>query len=478
MGFGNVFFWISLCLMVLLVFFERKDPKTLWAWLLVLTFMPAAGLLLYVLAGQNYRRKKLFHLKEMEDELQQTLTVQERLLALPGRPVAGREMAGFDSLIRYNLQAADAVLTVDNSWEIFTEGKALYGELTAQIRAAEAYIHILSYIIRRDEVFAALEEELAKKAAAGVKVRLLVDAMGTRQLRRKDLERLRQKGIQVGVFFPAVLGRLQPRINYRNHRKIIVIDGRAGFIGGFNIGREYVGKDEKLGHWRDTHLELTGSAALLLNVRFAQDWNYACREDLFADRTLFVPRPEAYRGHALVQIIASGPDSRWQNIRNNYVRLFHMARKRIYIQTPYFIPDEAVLQALRMAALSGVDVRLMIPCKPDHPFVYRATCSYAGELLDAGARCFRYMDGFLHAKCVVVDGLACCCGTANMDIRSFCLNFEVNAVIYDRALAERMEDIFREDLRACQEITKEAYAKRGLGVRLGEQFSRLLSPIL
>lgn len=478
MEFGNLFFWISLCLMVLLVFFERKDPKTLWAWLLVLTFMPAAGLLLYVLAGQNYRRKKLFHLKEMEDELQQTLAVQERLMALPGKSVTEPEMAQFDRLIRYNLQAADAVLTVDNRWEIFTEGKALYGELTAQIRAAKTYIHILSYIIRRDEVFAALEEELAEKAAEGVTVRLLVDAMGTRALGRRDYKRLRQKGIQVGIFFPAVLGRLQPRLNYRNHRKIIVVDGRVGFIGGFNIGREYLGKDKKLGHWRDTHLKLTGSAALLLNVRFAQDWNYACREDLFAQRALFAPRAGDYQGHALVQIIASGPDSRWQHIRNNYVRLFHGARKRIYIQTPYFVPDEAVLQALRMAALSGVDVRLMIPCKPDHPFVYRATCAYAGELLEAGARCFRYMDGFLHAKCVVVDGLACCCGTANLDIRSFCLNFEVNAVIYDRALAGQMEEIFREDLKSCQEITREAYGKRGLGVRLGEQFSRLLSPIL
>ena len=218
MEFGNLFFWISLCLMVLLVFFERKDPKTLWAWLLVLTFMPAAGLLLYVLAGQNYRRKKLFHLKEMEDELQQTLAVQERLMALPGKSVTEPEMAQFDSLIRYNLQAADAVLTVDNRWEIFTEGKALYGELTTQIRAAKTYIHILSYIIRRDEVFAVLEEELAKKAAEGVTVRLLVDAMGTRTLGRRDYKRLRQKGIQVGIFFPAVLGRLQPRLNYRNHQ--------------------------------------------------------------------------------------------------------------------------------------------------------------------------------------------------------------------------------------------------------------------
>ena len=227
-GIGNLFSWISLCLMVLLVFFERKDPKTLWAWLLVLTFLTpaaAAGLLLYVLAGQNYRRKKLFHLKEMEDELQQTLAVQERLMALPGKSVTEPEMAQFDSLIRYNLQAADAVLTVDNRWEIFTEGKALYGELTAQIRAAKTYIHILSYIIRRDEVFAALEEELAEKAAEGVTVRLLVDAMGTRALGRRDYKRLRQKGIQVGIFFPAVLGRLQPAAqlpespgNYRGGR--------------------------------------------------------------------------------------------------------------------------------------------------------------------------------------------------------------------------------------------------------------------
>lgn len=294
----------------------------------------------------------------------------------------------------------------------------------------------------------------------------------------KDLKRLRDKGIRIEEFFPAVLGKLHLRFNYRNHRKIIVIDGRLGYVGGFNIGREYLGRDRRMGYWRDTHLKLRGSSAISLNLRFILDWNYAAKDNLFGNRKFFRPREADYLGEVPVQIISSGPDSRWQNIRNNYLRLFNMARKNIYIQTPYFIPDETILQSLRMAALSGVDVRIMIPCKPDHPFVYWATYSYIGDMLEAGAKCYTYDNGFLHAKSVAVDGMAVCCGTANMDIRSFKLNFEVNATIYDKGTASRMEEIFRTDLMRCTEIFAENYRKRGLFTRFKEQFSRLLSPIL
>lgn len=304
---------------------------------------------------------------------------------------------------------------------------------------------------------------------------------------QKRWEQLEKAGVKVGVFFPALLGRLNLRINYRNHRKIVVIDGNIGYVGGFNIGREYISRDPKFGYWRDTHLRITGDAVVSLQIRFALDWNYATHENLFTNMAYFEPQDRADLVRAMqtgekrllaIQIVASGPDTLDRQIRNNYLELFHKARKNIYIQTPYFVPDDAILSALKIAARSGVDVRLMIPCKPDHPFVYWATYSYAGDLLQAGARCYVYDNGFLHAKGVMVDGRVSCYGTANMDIRSFELNFEVNATIYDEEVTRELEEIFRNDLYHCREITPEVYEKRSLLIRVKEQGSRLLSPLL
>ena len=279
-------------------------------------------------------------------------------------------------------------------------------------------------------------------------------------------------------FFPALLGNLQLRVNYRNHRKIVVIDGRIGFIGGFNIGREYLGKSGRFGYWRDTHICIEGSAVTSLAVRFVLDWNYAAGENLFLEDRLFA-LPEYVRGGKdPVQIISSGPDSSSKEIRDNYLRLIHMARRNIYIQTPYFIPDDDIRDALIIAAKSGIDVRLMIPCKPDHPFVYWATYSYMGELVEAGARCYTYDNGFLHSKCLCADGLVSCMGTANMDIRSFSLNFEVNAVIYSAATTRRLEEAFENDMTKCTLITRKLYEQRSLLVRGKEQFCRLFSPVL
>ena len=260
-----------------------------------------------------------------------------------------------------------------------------------------------------------------------------------------------------------------------------MIDGHVGYVGGFNIGREYLGRDPKFGYWRDTHLKLTGDAVISLQIRFALDWNYAAKENLFRDSRYFadnrVPREQFYDPLG-IQIITSGPDSQQRQIRDNYLQLIHRARHHIYIQTPYFVPDDAVLSALKIAAESGIDVRLMIPCKPDHPFVYWATYSYVGEMVAAGARCYTYENGFLHAKGLMVDSRVSCYGTANMDIRSFELNFEVNATIFDEESTERLEEIFLEDLTRCREVTKEVYEARGLWVRIREQGSRLLSPLL
>ena len=254
----------------------------------------------------------------------------------------------------------------------------------------DIFIHIQYYIIKDDELFASIVPILKDRVHHGVEVRILYDGMGGRFMSRRQWQKLQREGIRVACFFPPFLGRLNLRVNYRNHRKIVVIDGNLGYVGGFNIGKEYISKDPKFGYWRDTHLKIRGDAALSLQIRFALDWNYTVHENLFLFGKYFEEPPEdemlgkqenrsqiarasgQRTDNVRIQIISSGPDTRTKNIRDNYLELFHKAKDHIYIQTPYFVPDDAVLSALKIAALSGVDVRLMIPCKPDHPFVYWA----------------------------------------------------------------------------------------------------------
>ena len=390
-----------------------------------------------------------------------------------------KTMEDFIGLIRYNLETAGAVLTYRNQVRIFTDGRSKFAELGRQLRAARRFIHIQYYIIKNDEVFGSIAPILMEKARQGVEVRILYDGMGGRFMPQKRWEQLRSAGVKVAAFVPVLPGRLNLRINYRNHRKIAVIDGRVGFVGGFNIGREYISKDSRFGYWRDTHLEIMGDAAAGLQILFALDWNKAAGENLFQKAGYFETEPGNGGEEGIpIQIVASGPDAREPYVRNNYLELFYKARRHFYIQTPYFIPDAAVLSALKTAALSGVRVCLMIPCKPDHPFVYGATRAYAGELLNYGVRCYIYENGFLHSKAVMVDGAVSCCGTANMDIRSFKLNFEVNAVVYDSGVTGQLEQAFLDDLPYCRELTREDYQRRGVITRFKERLGRLFSPLL
>lgn len=472
---GNLLFW-NLFFAIAIVFFERRDPKSVWAWLLLLFFLPGVGFLFYLLLGTDMHKRKMFRQKELRDSLHEIIRDQE--LSLDSGSGGGADIDRFKDLIRYNMKTADAVLLRNNDIDILTDGNQKFEALLKDLEKAEHFIHLQYYIIRNDVLFDRIAEVLKRKAAEGVVVRVLFDGMGCRSVKRGCWKRLEKAGIRTAEFFPAILGRLQLRINYRNHRKIVVIDNRVAYVGGFNIGREYIDLDEKFGHWRDTHLRISGVGVLGLQMRFILDWDYAAGEDLFSHAELFAEPPEGKRDHCDLQIISSGPDNSLEQIRDNYIRLITKARERICIQTPYFIPDEAVLNALLIAVRSGIEVNLMIPCKPDHPFVYWATYSYMGQLLQAGANCYTYDNGFLHSKGIIVDGEIFCYGTANMDIRSFALNFEVNAVVYSKEKAEEMERIFREDLGYCTKITRDIYEARDLKVRFREQVCRLMSPLL
>lgn len=470
--------FLNLLFAIIIVFFERRDPKSVWAWLLLLFFIPGIGFVFYLFLGQNMRKRKRFRVKEIEDHLSEAIRQQEHQIQTRELQQYDSQIGRFTDLIMYNLETSGAVLTNDNDVDFFTDGREKFAALAEDIRKAEHFIHIQYYIIRNDELFQNLVELLKQKAAEGVEVRILFDAMGCRRMKHSYWEKLNAAGIMTAEFFPALFRRLQLRINYRNHRKIVVIDNKVAYVGGFNIGREYVDLDQRFGHWRDTHLRIRGSGVTGLALRFILDWNYASRENLINSQMLFEGIEPGKRDYCELQIITSGPDNTAEQIRDNYLRLISKAEKSIYIQTPYFIPDEAIFDALKIAARSGIEVNIMIPCKPDHPFVYWATLSYVGELVMSGAKCYVYNNGFLHSKGMIVDCSVLCYGTANMDIRSFALNFEVNAVLYSQEKAYEMEKIFREDLKVCTRITKERYAGRKLDVRFKEQVCRLLSPLL
>ena len=470
--------FLNLVLGVMIVFFQRKDAKSVWAWLLILYFIPILGFVFYLLIGTDMHKKKMFRTKEIEDKLSDAIRKQETVIRSRELAVSYPEMENYSDLVLYNLHASEAILTDDNRVDFFVDGREKFSALAEDIQKAEKSIHIQYYIIGNDELFAALRELLKQKIKEGVEVRILFDAMGCRRVSRSFWKELKREGFLVGEFFPAVFGPLQLRVNYRNHRKIVVIDGKIGYTGGFNLAREYVSLDPKFGYWRDTHMRIMGSAVSALQARFILDWNFAVRDKaLIFDR--YMAEPEADIDAACpVQVITSGPDSGNKSIRDTYLRMIHKARKSIYIQTPYFIPDEAIMSAMLIAIRSGVEVSVMIPCKPDHPFVYWATYSYVGELVMQGAKCYTYEEGFIHAKGIVVDELVLCYGTANMDIRSFALNFEVNAIIYNKVKAEEMLGYFKEDLKHSKLITKNIYAGRSPWIRFKEQVSRLLSPLL
>ena len=470
--------WVDMIFAIIIVFFERRSPKSVWAWLLVMVFLPGVGFIFYLFLGQDMHKRKMFRIKELEDKLSEAIHIQERQAKSMELEKMDKNLQGFSDLIYYNLQSSGAVLTDDNDVDIFTDGNDKFEALLEDLEQAKSFIHLEYYIIKKDELFERIVEVLERKVAQGVEVRVLFDAMGSRTVRHSYWKQLRKKGIRTAEFFPAILGRFQLRINYRNHRKIVVIDNKVAYVGGFNVGKEYIDRDPKFGHWRDTHLRIQGTAVMSLQLRFILDWNYAAKEDLLAEKKLFEGLELGKRDQVEMQIVSSGPDNTLEQIRDNYLRLFAKAKEHIYIQTPYFIPDDTLLDTLLLAIRSGVEVYLMIPCMQDHPFIYWATYSYVGELVRAGANCYTYDNGFLHAKGVCVDGKAFCYGTANMDIRSFALNFEVNAVVYDKALSEKMEAIFREDLKDCTHITKELYESRSLPIRIKEQFCRLLSPLL
>ncbi|MDD1719026.1 MAG: cardiolipin synthase [Methanoregulaceae archaeon] len=471
----DIFLIINIFLIVGLVFFERRNPTAALGWVLILLVIPILGFFLYLVFGQNFYKKKLSKIKA-EDDLELHTIIAEQKAELADRRIhlPDKRLESYRGMISMLLENNMAYLSQNNLVTVFDDGNALYSDLLAAIGKARHHIHMEYYIIRNDELGRKVVSALAAKAREGVEVRLLCDGLGTK-LPKKVLQELRSAGGKTAFFFPSLIPVINLRMNYRNHRKIAVIDGTTGVIGGFNIGDEYLGKGP-LGYWRDAALKVEGWAVYSMQMRFLMDWNYASGDTLGFSPGYF---PEfAGSGSVAMQVVSSGPDARWNQIKAGYLKLINSAKESVYIQSPYFIPDESVLDALRIAALSGVDVRIMIPVKPDHPFVYWSGYSFIGDLLDSGVKAYTYDNGFIHAKTVVVDGIVASVGSANWDVRSFRLNFEANAFVYDTQCAGRLKDLFERDLAGCTEITQERYKARPIRVKFKESISRLFSPLL
>lgn len=472
-----VIYAINFMIAFAIIFLERKNPSASLAWIMVLFMLPGVGIFLYILLSQNISRQKIFRLSTFEAEVIDSALSDQITDIKQGKYIFSNCQAEkWRDMVLLHLRYSGAFYSQDNSVAVYTEGHKKFNALFEEIENAKRSVHVMYYIVKKDSMGYALIDALTSKAKEGLEVRLLIDALGGRQISRKMLKPFTDAGGKFAFFFPPKLKYLTLKLNYRNHRKLVVIDGKIGYLGGFNVADEYMGRSKKFGNWRDTHLRLTGSCVQDLNARFLLDWRSASKEPLMLASAFFNEIID--EGSTGVQIVSCGPDSRRSEIKRGYLKMISSAKNNIYIQTPYFVPDSSITESLKNAISSGVDVRIMIPSMPDHMFVYWATYSYVGDLLRHGARIFIYNNGFLHAKNICVDGEVASVGSANFDMRSFYLNFEVNAFIYDECEVCKLEDIFEKDMDHSEELTWEKYCNRSLIIKFKESISRLLSDLL
>lgn len=473
----STLFVLNIIIAFIIIFLERKDPSSTLAWIMLLFILPGVGIFLYMAFSQNIARQKIFKLYENEQAILEVPSLNQKDAIERGEFEFQNPMGDkWKSLIKLNQAYGSSFYTQNNNIDIFTDGNEKMDALFKDIDRAKESIHIEYFIVKKDIVGDTMLKKLIKKAREGVKVRLLVDALGSWRINKRLVRKLIECGGSYAEFFPTKWKILNSKINYRNHRKLTIIDNKIGYIGGFNIAREYIGRKRKFGYWRDTHIRIKGDSVFDLNTRFLMDWRSASNEEVNIEEVFF--DYESNNGDVGIQIVSSGPDAVHEEIKRAFLKMITMAKRSIYIQTPYFIPDAPILEALKMAVQSGVDVRIMIPSIPDHMFVYWATYSYIAEIIEVGGRVHIYQNGFLHAKTMVVDGEVATVGSANFDRRSFRLNFEANAFIFDRQESLKLENYFLEDIKLSSILTKEKYEDRGTVIKLKEAVSRLLSDIL
>lgn len=475
---SNLFILMNLALAFFILFYERKTASAAWAWILVLFFIPILGFILYLLFGKPLRQERLnrplaCENPDFKEMMKQQLDAMKAGVFQVSSPAA-QEMR---DLIQMNLARTDAPLSTATDIQIFNDGVRKFEALFEDIRKAQDHIHLQYFILKDDDLGKQLLELLTEKARQGVKVLFLYDDLGSRNLPKSFFDDFAAAGGRTAAFLPAMLTTINPRLNHRNHRKLVVVDGSIGYIGGFNVGDEYVGNTTELGYWRDTHLRIKGPIVHSLQNRFFTDWNQAGDRYPMKYAEKYFPKMDNQTGAAM-QIVASGPLETHEDIKYGFLKLIHHARASIYLQTPYFIPDKSIMDALRTAALGGVDVQIMIPDKADHIFVHSATLSFVHDLLQDGVKVYSYKNGFLHAKTLIIDEKVYSVGSANMDIRSFALNFELNAFVYDESSALEMTELFFRDKKLSVELTEETFENQTWKEKVKQAIAKLVSPIL
>ncbi len=456
---------------------KNRSPNQTLVWVLALVFVPMLGLIFYLNIGQGYQRRKRYARKGSVDlartrdmpPYQEEPAVGEALIQAHGRHPKVQ-------LMRLLLANSKAQLSQRNRVKLLQNGKETYPALLEAMAQAKHHIHLQYYILEGGKISQQIAQCLKAKAEAGVEVRLLYDAFGSLELPGSYLRDLEASGVKTAAFGSIRFPFFAHNLNYRNHRKVVVIDGKVGFTGGVNISDKYLRDDPELGLWRDTHLRVEGEAVHGLQAIFLNDWNYVQDEEEIQGPAYF---PQEFPSQGpLVQVAPSGPDSPWWGILQAYFSAIALAEEHVYISTPYFIPDSALRMVLTTKAMSGVDVRILLPGRSDIPIQWYAAFSFVEELLSAGVKVYRYQRGFNHGKIMAVDGHFASVGTANMDLRSFRKNFEVNAFVYDAAFTQRLEQDFLADLADSELLDYETYRRRPRRQKVAEALGRLVSPAL
>jgi cardiolipin synthase len=465
--------------MMVFVVMENRRPQATLAWMLVLFFAPGIGLLIYLFFGRDTKafskRSKLL-MQDLEANarplLSPILSRQDAELARLESESLGRKRLAM--LVRRNSLSA---LTTRNRVQIQQNATEFYPSLIEDMKAAQHSIHLQYFIWGVDAFTDGLKQILIEKARAGVEVRLLYDPQGSQaHVGRRYVKEMLAQGVRMAPTSPRYH---LHTISYRNHRKITVIDGVIGYTGGMNMGQEHLDGGAGFDSWRDTQVRLVGESVTVLQAVFMVDWYNAVGENLFYEKYFPTAPDESAEAHVPVQILTSGPDSQWAAIRQLYGFMIVSAQRHVYLQSPFFIPDATIAEALRAAALSGVDVKVMVSARPSgNRLPDWAGNTYIEEIVGAGVRVFLYEKGYLHAKTISIDSESCSIGSANIDIRSFSINYELNAVFYNKEIAKELETDFERDLAYCSEFDPAAYQKRGTVSRFRDSVARILSPLL
>jgi cardiolipin synthase len=472
----TILYFLTVVFIAILIILENRNPVKTISWILILVLLPFAGIVFYLFFGQEYRKTKMYSRKGLRDleKLRNLTLVQLGNLPKEQFRISDR-LYTKKRLMNLFLSNSNAILTNNNEIQVLKDAKETFPEIFNSIEQARHHIHLEFYIVEDDSIGNYLRELLIMKALEGVEVRFIYDDVGSWELKRKFLRSMSDAGVKVDCFMRVRFPNLTSKVNYRNHRKILVVDGETAFVGGLNFADRYQNGVPGIGPWRDTHLKVSGGAATALQIIFMADWYFVSKEILRGEN-YFKPF-EAGNGK-LVQMVSSGPDSDWESIGQAYFAAIASSTEYVYISSPYLMPPSDIMTALKTSALGGIDVRIIVPGLSDAVSSKWGTNSYVEELLEAGVKVFFYQAGFIHSKVIVVDGIFSSVGTANLDFRSLETNFEVNAMIYDEETAEVLASQFLEDQEKSREVVLGEWIKRPRINKIKESFARILSPML